>query len=72
MGLLHLLAVILVISAFFAYINKKYTKLPNPIGLLLLSLVVQGLILEPFIKQVSAKVAAAPEPLKSQHQRWSE
>lgn len=47
MELFHLLSAILVISAFFAYINKKYLKLPNAIGLLLagllLSLVVQGL-----------------------------
>ncbi|MER2996487.1 cation:proton antiporter [Pontibacter populi] len=47
MELFHIFSVILAVSAFFAYINQKYIKLPGAIGLLLagllLSLLVQGL-----------------------------
>ncbi|MCC9136704.1 cation:proton antiporter [Pontibacter silvestris] len=47
MELYHIFSAILVVSAFFAYINQKYIKLPGAIGLLLaglfVSLVVQGI-----------------------------
>lgn len=47
MELYHIFSAILVASAFFAYINQKYIKLPGAIGLLLaglfVSLVVQGI-----------------------------
>lgn len=46
MELFHLFSAILVISAFFAYINQKFIKLPSAIALLLagllISLLVQG------------------------------
>ncbi len=45
MELLHLFSVLIVIAALFAYINFRYLKLPNAIGLMLVSLGFSLLIL---------------------------
>ncbi|MCC9166001.1 cation:proton antiporter [Pontibacter harenae] len=44
MELFHVLSAILAVSAFFAYINQKYIKLPGAIGLLLAGLFVSLLV----------------------------
>ena len=38
MELFHLFSILIVLSALFAYINFKFLKLPNAIGLMLVSL----------------------------------
>ena len=45
MGLFHLLSILIVLSAGFAYINFRLLKLPNVIGLMLVSLIFSLLIL---------------------------
>lgn len=45
MGIFHLFSVLITISAVFAYINFRYLKLPNSIGLMLVSLVFSLLVL---------------------------
>jgi CPA1 family monovalent cation:H+ antiporter len=45
MNLFHLLSVLIVLSAGFAYINFRILKLPNAIGLMLVSLIFSFLIL---------------------------
>jgi len=45
MGIFHLLSILIVLSAGFAYINFRVFKLPNSIGLMLVSLIFSLLIL---------------------------
>src|SRR5665648_509424 len=45
MDLFHLLSILIVLSAVFAYINFRLLKLPNVIGLMLVSLVFSLIIL---------------------------
>jgi CPA1 family monovalent cation:H+ antiporter len=45
MDLFHLFSILIVLSAGFAYINFRYLKLPNAIGLMLVSLLFSFLIL---------------------------
>lgn len=45
MDLFHLFSILIVLSAVFAYINFRYLKLPNTIGLMLVSLVFSLFIL---------------------------
>ena len=45
MELFHLLSILIVLSAGFAYINFRMLKLPNTIGLMLVSLAFSLLIL---------------------------
>ncbi|MFL9829377.1 sodium:proton antiporter [Flavobacterium sp. ST-87] len=45
MDLFHLFSILIVVSAVFAYINFRYLKLPNTIGLMLVSLVFSLFIL---------------------------
>ncbi len=45
MELFHLISILLALSAFFAYINFRFIKLPQPIGLMLVSLIFSLLIL---------------------------
>ncbi len=45
MELLHLFSILIVIAALFAYINFRYLKLPNAIGLMLVSLAFSMLII---------------------------
>jgi len=45
MDLFHMISILIVLSAFFAYINFRLLKLPNSIGLMLVSLVFSLLIL---------------------------
>ena len=60
MDLLHLFSVLIVIAALFAYINFRYLKLPNAIGLMLVSLSFSLLILAtsyffPWVKEEVAE-----------------
>jgi monovalent cation:H+ antiporter, CPA1 family len=60
MELFHLFSVLIVISSVFAYLNFRYLKLPNSIGLMLVSLVFSLLVLLsgyffPFIKTLIAE-----------------
>ena len=54
MGLFHLISILLVLSAIFAYINFRFIKLPGTIGLMALSLffsiliLLSGQLLSPF------------------------
>ncbi|HOP59750.1 MAG TPA: hypothetical protein PLR52_10070, partial [Bacteroidales bacterium] len=45
MELFHIISVLLVLSALFAYINIRFLKLPGTIGIMLLSLIFSLLIL---------------------------
>ncbi|QCR24446.1 sodium:proton antiporter [Pontibacter sp. SGAir0037] len=64
MELFHVLSAVLAASAFFAYINQKFIRLPGAIGLLLaglfVSLVVQGIgmVSPAFIEVVRARLEA--------------
>jgi len=59
MELFHLFSILIVISALFAYINFRYLKLPNAIGLMLVSLLFSFIILiiGHFFPSVTAVVA---------------
>lgn len=57
--LLHLFSVLIVISALFAYINFRYLKLPNAIGLMLVSLMFSLIVLGAGHFFPSIKVAVA-------------
>lgn len=45
MDIFHLFSVLIVLSAGFAYINFRFLKLPNPIGLMLVSLIFSLIII---------------------------
>lgn len=64
MELFHLLSILIVLAAAFAFINVKYLKLPNAIGLMLVSLVFSLLILLSDVFFPSLKDIVA-EPLRS-------
>lgn len=60
MDLFHLFSILMVISAAFAYINFKYLKLPNAIGLMLVSLLFSFIVLTagyffPSIKSIATE-----------------
>ncbi len=64
MDFFHLLSVLIVLSAGFAYINFRYFKLPSSIGLMIISLlfsitmIVGGTFFLPFKNMVSAQLSA--------------
>ena len=59
MELFHLFSILIVISALFAYINYRYLKLTNAIGLMLVSLIfsLMGLLLGSFFPSIKSIVA---------------
>ena len=63
MELFHLISILIVLSAFFAYINFRFLKLPGTIGLMSVSLLfsllllVSGQLLSPFKSMVTEKLS---------------
>lgn len=61
MGLFHLFSILIVISSIFAYINFRYLKLPNAIGLMLVSLFFSFIVLIAGYFSPSIKSAVAEQ-----------